>query len=208
MRNIKKKGHEVASIEDIRTLNLENVEKVVGYLGVKYKALATTTGCAEGASSFVPLAAIPATIASIPVFVGLALRAICEYATYYGYDTSLNCERVIAAQVLALSSAEDAAKKALILEINRFVSLAANKSPQLTQHFLWAMLKKMAEAFGKKIEDEAFAKFAGKIVPWLGMAIGAGVNAMMMTNICNTAFFEYRKRFLQDKGFMPRENVE
>ena len=92
--SFREKGYDVHRHADVFKLDLEQVDAVVGRLDAKYTGLAFAEGAAAGA------AGVPGLIADIPALVTLNLRAIAEYATYYGFDvasqreTRLRHERV------------------------------------------------------------------------------------------------------------------
>ena len=69
-------GHDVRQPADLTALDLEQVDKAVGWLDAKYTGMAFMEGAAVGA------AGAPGVIADIPALVALNLRAIAEYATY------------------------------------------------------------------------------------------------------------------------------
>ena len=76
-------GHRnITKSKDILELDLEDVDKVIGYLGVKYKSLSAIEGAAAG---YVGLPGIPADIVAL---VAMSQRAIGEYATYCGFDVN------------------------------------------------------------------------------------------------------------------------
>ena len=102
-----KKGTTFIYMKTFFKLDLEQVDAVVGWLDAKYTGLAFAEGATAGAAGVLGL------IADIPALVTLNLRAIAEYATYYGFDVASQRERVFAMNVLGLaSSPSDAAKSA------------------------------------------------------------------------------------------------
>ena len=79
MNDFRIHGHTaVAVLEDIHGLQLEDVDKVVGYLGAKYRTFAAAEGAAAGVAGGLGIAA------DIPLLVSIALRAVNEFGTYYG----------------------------------------------------------------------------------------------------------------------------
>lgn len=69
-------GHGVGSLAEIRRLELEDVDRVVGWLDSKYKGCALAEGAVTGV---VGLPGIPVDLTAL---ITLNLRAIGEYATY------------------------------------------------------------------------------------------------------------------------------
>ena len=84
LEEYRKAGHDVRAHADLPTLDLEHVDRTIGWLGAKYKGGALTEGAAFGGMG---LPGIPLDIAALVV---LNLRAIAEYATYCGFEVSLN----------------------------------------------------------------------------------------------------------------------
>ena len=102
-------GHALETPADLTSLELEDIDRVVGFLDAKYKGLAAVEGAATG------VAGLPGIFVDLPALVTLTLRAIGEYATYYGFDVTVQHERLFAMNVLGLaSSPKDAAKQVLI----------------------------------------------------------------------------------------------
>ena len=94
---------------DLTSLRLEDIDRVVDFLDAKYKGLAAAEGAVTG------VAGLPGIVVDLPALVMLNLRAIGEYATYYGFDVTVQQERLFAMNVLGLaSSPKDAAKQILI----------------------------------------------------------------------------------------------
>ena len=86
-------------------LDPKQVDKAVGWLDAKYKGLAFTEGAAAGSVG------APGPIADIPALVTLNLRAVAEYATYYGFDVASQRERLFAMHVLGLASSSSTPAK-------------------------------------------------------------------------------------------------
>lgn len=76
--------------QDIFTLDLEDADKVCGFLAAKYKVFAAAEGAGAG---YIGLPGIPPDIVAL---VTLNQRAIGEYATYYGFDIASQRERQFA----------------------------------------------------------------------------------------------------------------
>nr|WED68483.1 EcsC family protein [Pectobacterium colocasium] len=73
-------GHvHINHYEDIETLRLKDIDKTVGWLAAKYKGIALAEGASTGVMGIAGMAI------DIPTLITLNLRAIGEYATYYGF---------------------------------------------------------------------------------------------------------------------------
>lgn len=188
----RKAGHDVHRRADIFRLDLEDVDGMIGWLDAKYKGLAFTEGATAGA------AGLPGLILDVPALVALNLRAIAEYATYYGFDVSLQRERLFAIQVLGLASSTDiAAKQATMIRLARLAEDAARKKAWRTmeESALLVVVQRIAKALGMRLTKAKLAQAA----PILGAAVGGGFNAYYTARVCDAASHLYRERFLAEK---------
>jgi hypothetical protein len=187
------KGYKfITSSEDIHKLRLNEVDLVVGYLGTKYKALAAGEGTAAGTVGWLGM------VADIPVLVGLNLRAIGEYCTYYGFNLGSQAERMFALQVLMLtSSPTDASKQAALANLGKIASDITKEKPWkgLEKRVTVRGMRKVTKALGIRL---AKAKL-GQIVPVMGAVIGGGFNAYYTAKTTEAAYYLYRERFLLAK---------
>lgn len=184
-----KKGFQVRTNSDIENLQLRQVDQVVGYLGAKYKSVAFAEGAVTGAGGGIGIAA------DIPLLFGIVLRAIGEYATYYGCDISLQEERQYMLDILMLaSSPTQAAKQKTLAELSKIAGAIAKKKTwaEIEKSGLAVAIKKMAEQLGIRMTK---AKM-GQIVPVFGAVVGAGYNTYFTNCVCNSAYYLYRERFL------------
>jgi EcsC protein family len=186
-------GHgNIKTPSDILKLDLEQVDKNVGWLAGKYKALALTEGAGFGAMGPV---GIPLDIVSL---VTLNLRAIGEYATYYGFDVSLQDERLFAINVLALASSPSEGAKAIamaqLVQISK--SVAKKRAWKDLERYAFAeIIPRLAKVLGIRLTKAKLAQ----VVPLAGAVVGAGFNAYFTTKVCNAAALLYRERFLAAK---------
>ena len=177
---------------DVFTLDLEDVDRVNGWLGAKYKTLATAEGAGAG---YVGLPGIPPDIVAL---ITLNQRAIGEYATYYGFDISSQQERLFALNILGLaSSSNDVAKQVAMAQLVRIAQDAAKKKVwiDLEKHSFVKIVQIISRSLGIRLTKAKLAQ----IVPITGALVGAGFNAYYTDKVCNTAFYLYRERFLAVK---------
>ena len=187
-----KVGVNVRSHEDISLLDLEEVDRALGWLDVKYKTIAFAEGGAAGGIG------LPAIAPDIVALLAVNLRAIGEYATYCGFRLHSQEERLFALNVLGYaSSPTDAAKQVALAQLIRIArDVAARKTwEQLNEHMYVQIVRKIAEALGRRLTK---AKLAESI-PWVSAPIGAGFNAYFTHKVCSAAFYLYRERFLGEK---------
>lgn len=178
--------------DDVFRLDLREIDKSIGYLGAKYKTIALAEGAAAGA---VGLPGIPPDILAL---IGLNLRAIGEYATYCGFDTSLQQERLFAMHVLGLaSSPNDAAKGLAMAQLVKIAQDVAKKRTWkvLNQHAFVQVLRQIAKALGIRLTKAKLLQ----IMPAAGAVVGGGFNAYYTNKVCDAAYYLYRERFLAAK---------
>lgn len=195
-KKFRKAGHDVQGAEEIAGLDLEQVDKVVGRLDVRYKGLAFTQGAAAGA------AGLPGLVADVPALMSLNLRAIAEYATCYGFDVSSQRERLFVMHVLGLaSSPSDAAKVDVMAQLAKLAADAAKKKTwkELEKGVLTGIIQKIAKALGIRLTKAKLAQ----AVPIMGAAVGGGFNAYYTARVCDAAWHLYRERFLARKYDRP-----
>lgn len=188
----RKAGHDVRSPSDLESLDLEDIDRVVGYLGLKYKGLASVEGATTGAMGLAGIAL------DVPAVVTLNLRAIGEYATYYGFDVRLQQERLFSMHVLGLaSSPKDAAKVAAMAELVRIGKDAALKKTWnvLEEHAFVQLIQKIAKSVGIRLTKAKLAQ----VVPVLGAVVGSGFNVYYTARVCDAAYNLYRERYLANK---------
>jgi hypothetical protein len=177
---------------DIFSLDLEDADRVNGWLAAKYKTLAGVEGAAAG---YVGLPGIPPDIVAL---ITLNQRAIGEYATYYGFDISSQQERLFALNILGLaSSPNDAAKQVAMAQLVRIAQDVAKKKvwKELERHSFVRIIQIIARSLGIRLTKAKLAQ----IVPVTGALVGGGFNAYYTSNVCDAAFYLYRERFLAEK---------
>lgn len=185
-------GHTVDMLPDIHQLSLEDVDKTVGLLAMKYKGMAFAEGGAAGATGAIGIAV------DIPLLVGMALRAVNEYATYYGFDLSIQGERAFAMSILsAASSPSQGVKQVALAELTRLsVMIAKRKTWEELQRLISVqVMKKIAQALGIRLTKGKLAQ----VVPVVGSLVGAGYNSWYLAQVTETAYLMYRERFLIER---------
>ena len=183
-------------LEDLHSLDLQTIDTKVEALKGQYARAALAEGGAAGvATPLAPMVAIPGDVA---LLVTLNLKAINTYATYYGFDTTLEEERLFALQVLMLaSSATDSAKGPVMANMAKVARDAAQRKAweHLNEQFILRQIKKIAEALGIKLTKAKLANLA----PVAGAVISGGFNAYYTDKVCTAAYQLYRERFLARK---------
>ncbi len=184
------------TLEEIVELDLQVVDRAIGWLDTKYEGLALVEGAAAGGSAVLsPLVALAAIPADLVALLTMNLRAIGEYATYCGFDISSQEERLFALNVLAFSSSPtDSSKQAALAQLVRIARDVAAKATwkKLEEHTFVQAVQQIASSLSIRLTK---AKL-GNVVPVAGAVIGGGYNAYFTDKVCKAAFYLYRERFL------------
>lgn len=158
----------INSHDDLLNLDLSDIDKVVGWLGAKYKGIALVEGAGAGVAGAAGL------IVDIPALITLNLRAIGEYAAYYGFDTSRQEERLFAFHVLGLaSSPTDASKSLAMAQLVRISQDVAKKASwsQLEKSAFVKIIQEIAKTLGIRLTKAKLAQ----AIPVMGAALGGGI---------------------------------
>jgi hypothetical protein len=189
----------VTSLEDIHGLDLEKVDRSIGFLAAKYKSIALAEGAAAGGMSTVnPLAGAAAIAGDVTALLSLNLRAVGQYATNCVFDITKQEERLFALNVLGLaSSPTDASKAVAMAQLVKIAKEVAQRKTwkELERHVFVQIVQRIAKALSIRLTKAKLAQ----LLPAAGAAIGGGFNAYYTSEVCDAAYFLYRERFLARK---------
>jgi hypothetical protein len=216
VRAYKDAGHHVAALEDIQKLELRDVDKVKPRLAPAYITAATMEGAGAGfvvsggellamggaagagAGAAPGAATVVGTMTADAAAVLLAgHRALAHIAAYYGYDVEKPHEQLFALGVLGVGTATEVGKAAAFVELNKVVQGLARRQTwkQLNQHGAARIVAQVYKVLGMRITQQKL----GQAIPIVGIVIGAGLNARLLTRITDAAEILYRERFLSEK---------
>lgn len=211
----KKRGHDVASLYDLRRLDLQQIDAVRGQgASWGYPIAGALSGMTAGlvisggelaipVSGGVAAAPSGAAIAGAVVVdaawvLGLASRSVGHVSLLYGYDPEEPGEKMFVMSVVNAGTAMSAsAKTAAMADISHLTqALVRSKS--------WAVLDKSVVAqvykqFAAKFSVRITKQGLGKVVPVAGIAIGGAFNWATLESIFDAANIAYRRRFLLEK---------
>ena len=198
LEDFRKNGHQVTTLSDIPGIDLEEVDKVVGWLAAKYKASLCAEGFGSGALG------APGLIIDVPALLIGNLRAIGEYATYYGFDINKQEERYFSLNILSqASSIGDASKGAAMAHLTKLSTELGKRAAwtELDKNAFAQLIKQMAKAMSIKLTKAKLAQ----LVPVIGGITGGGFNAYYTSKVCDSAYHLYRERFLKNKQALAGE---
>ncbi len=183
-------GLEVENHADLARLDLADIDRVAGRrLDARYRLIASAEGMATG------VAGLPGLIADLPLTLSIGLRAIGEYASYYGFDLSQPEERLYALNILSLASGRAPVNRmqAMTQLVLMGRQLAAGRSlTQLAEHTFVRLATMTAKAVGIRLTQRKLTQ----ILPIIGGLAGAATNYRYIGQICEAARHLYRERFL------------
>lgn len=186
-------------LTDVHTRDLEEIDAAVGFLAAKYKLLAAGNGAVAGASSNLgPVVSVPAIALDITTLLTLNLRAISEYATYYGFDIRLQEERLFALELLTMttSTTEQGKMLAMAQLVHIAKDVAQRKTwNELERHAFVQIMQRLAKSLAIRLTKAKLAQ----LLPVAGAVIGGGYNAYYTASVCQHAHMWYRERFLARK---------
>jgi len=174
---------DVAGIEDIEKLSLEAIEEVLGRLSLKYRVAALVQGMSVGSFGLVGV------LAGLPSIIAMSLRAIAEYATYYGFDVTSKSERPYVLMILAVAAASGEARQDLLKQVEDYgVSVEDGGE------------KRAAMPSTSEVVDHLAVRLVrGKMsqtIPLAGALIGASFNQAFVKHVCESAQQLLRERWL------------
>ena len=227
-------GNDVECLEDIRKLDLAEIQLVRPHLKVGYAAVTATEGAVSSvfATGGAVTAILGLGIASAPgvgviagaigldiaTFLASSARLVSHTAAYYGYNTKDPTEKLFSAMVLSQaiaprSTADDhvVEKQTSMLVFNKVVRKLTKRGSMesVGNNALTASVNSLFAALGARLVGMKMAQ----ILPIIGIIVGMVLNASLMRTIGVTADHLYRERLLierygQDKSASDREEAD
>jgi hypothetical protein len=187
---LRSRGHDkVRAARDIQELELRDVDAAVGHLRRKSEVLAFAEGMSTGVLGFAGAAL------DIPGLVGIALRAISEYAVYYGFNPARADESAFVLMLLALVSAPTIdERQAAMARLSRLSVVLTDGDPRGGSRRLLSM--QMVTKIGQTVANRLVKAKMAQFVPTIGAGVAAAFNAWFASRVTQTAFQLYRERFL------------
>ncbi|MFJ7146419.1 EcsC family protein [Pseudomonas protegens] len=191
---------EITRLDQIPLLDLQVIDRSIGWLDTKYEGVALVEGAAAGSvaviSPMVALAAIPADLTAL---LAMNLRAIGEYGTYCGFDMSSQEERIFSLNILALaSSTTDGGKQAALSHLVKIAQEVAKK--KTWEHLEKSVFVQAVSSIAKALSINLTKAKLANVIPVAGAAINGGFNAYYTDKVCKAAFYLYRERLLAIKS--------
>lgn len=205
LRAYRKRGHQVDSIQDIRRLELRDIDAVLPRLDLAYIAATSIEGAASGlavsggeivAAGGALLGAgvgaapgaglvVGAMAADAAAVLVATQRAVAHVAAYYGYDTDKPEERLYALGVLGVGTASNMGKGAAFVELNKIVQGLARRQSwkTLNERAVTKIVSKVYARLGMRLTQRKL----GQAVTVIGVVISAGLNARTLSRVVDDA---------------------
>jgi hypothetical protein len=215
LKRYAKHGVAVRCLTDLRTLDLESLDRVVHKrkLDMRYGAVAGLEGAIAGlavtggtvtAGSGVGAAPGFGTVATAMagdagVMLALSSRVVADTAMHFGFDPDEPSEQLFMMSVINVGSAmTQGAKYAALSDLAKLTQALVRNAPwaQLSQHALSKVAAKFAGAFSQRLTKNKL----GQLVPFVGVGVGLTMNYAGISSIQSAAYWAYRERLLLEKN--------
>ncbi|MET9878913.1 EcsC family protein [Actinacidiphila glaucinigra] len=206
-RLARKQDLELSSFTELRQQDLKVCDRLLTFNTLKWRTAGGVEGGAMGLLAMVPVAGIPvAMTADILVIQVLSTSIAARIAYSYGYDAKDPDEQRFIQRLVHRSFMAQAAKAKPLRDAARAADAVKGRikwSNKLRQdHRLLAALEKLMQQLGPAGSRVPVQNVA-KVVPFVGVLIGAGMNAAVLGNVAADARRYCQTRFLCDKYGLP-----
>ncbi|MEH0416884.1 EcsC family protein [Streptomyces sp. B21-083] len=203
----RKRGLELDSFTELREQDLKFCDRLLTRNTLKWRTTGAVEGGAMGLLAMVPIAGIPiAMTADILVVQVLSTSIAARIAYSYGYDAKDPDEQDFIQRLVQRSFMAQAAKAKPLRDAARAADAVKgriNWSQKLrNDHRLLAALEKLMQQLGPA-GSRVPVKNVAKVVPFVGVIIGAGMNSAILGRVAADAQRYCQTRFLCDKYGMP-----
>lgn len=204
---IRKRGFELNSFIELRQQDLKVCDRLLTRNTLKWRAAGAFEGGAMGFLAMVPVAGIPvAMTADILVIQVLSTSIAARIAYSYGYDAKDPGEQIFIQRLVRRSFVAQAAKAKPLQETAQAANAVKGRirwSNKLRQdHRLLDAIEKLMQQLGPA-GSKVSVQDVAKVVPFVGIVIGASVNSAVLGNVAADARRYCQTRFLCDKYGLP-----
>jgi EcsC protein family len=186
--------HKVTTFEDIRSLPLDQLDRVAKHFARIFRERAFVTGAITGLPG--GLWALVAAGADVQLTAIYAVRMAADVAQAYGYDTTDVNEQAHLAEVLALAAGVDSLRG-----VGNWLSREG------LAHVLPELLPRLLMRLSVELTEEQTARLVGRLIPGVGAAVAGAIDYTFLRVAGERAVSYYHNRYLIDHGLQP-ENPE
>lgn len=203
----RKRGLELGGFTELRQQDLKSCDGLLTFNTLTWRTAGAVEGGAMGLLAMVPVAGIPvAMTADILVIQVLSTSIAARIAYSYGYDAKDPDEQMFIQRLVRRSFKAQAAKVEPLRDTARAAEAVRGRvrwSAKLRQdHQLVAALEKLMQQLGPS-GSKVSVQDVAKVVPVVGVLIGAGMNAAILGRVAADAQRYCQTRFLCDKYGLP-----
>ncbi|MFE7963139.1 EcsC family protein [Streptomyces cellulosae] len=203
----RKQGLDIDSFTELRQQDLKVCDRLLTRNTLKWRTTGAVEGGAMGLLAMVPVAGtLTALTADILVVQVLSTSIAARIAYSYGYDAKDPKEQEFIQHLVQQSFMAQAAKAKPLRDTARAASAVkgrVNWSKKLrNDHRLLAALEKLMKQLGPA-GSRVPVKNVAKVVPVVGVLIGAGMNSAVLGRVATEAQRYCQTRFLCDKYGLP-----
>ncbi|WTB88215.1 EcsC family protein [Streptomyces cellulosae] len=203
----RKQGLDIDSFTELRQQDLKVCDRLLTRNTLKWRTTGAVEGGAMGLLAMVPVAGtLTALTADILVVQVLSTSIAARIAYSYGYDAKDPKEQEFIQHLVQQSFMAQAAKAKPLRDTARAASAVKGRvkwSKKLrNDHRLLAALEKLMKQLGPA-GSRVPVKNVAKVVPVVGVLIGAGMNSAVLGRVAAEAQRYCQTRFLCDKYGLP-----
>ncbi|MFF7250521.1 EcsC family protein [Embleya sp. NPDC008237] len=203
----RKQGFDLDSFTELRQQDLKVCDRLLTSNTLKWRTVGAFEGGVMGLLAMVPVAGIPVVMtADILVIQVLSASIAARIAYSYGYDAKDPGEQIFIQRLVRRSFMAQAAKIEPLRKATRAADAVKGRvrwSEKLRQdHRLLAALEKLMQHLGPAGSRVPVQNVA-KVVPFVGVLIGAGMNAAVLGSVAADAQRYCQTRFLCDRYGLP-----
>lgn len=203
----RQRGFELDSFTELRQQDLKVCDRLLKFNTLTWRTAGAIEGGAMGLLALVPVAGIPvAMTADILVIQVLSTSVAARIAYSYGYDAKDPDEQIFIQRLVRRSFMAQAAKVEPLRDVARAADAVKGRvrwSDKLRHdHRLLAALEKLMRQLGQSGSRVPVQNVA-KVVPYVGILIGAGMNSAILGNVAADAQRYCQTRFLCEKYGLP-----
>ncbi|MFI1562309.1 EcsC family protein [Streptomyces sp. NPDC020490] len=203
----RKRGLDLDSYTELRQHDLKVCDRLLTRNTLKWRTTGAVEGGAMGLLAMVPVAGIPVAMTADILVVQVLSTSIAARTAYsYGYDAKDPDEQDFIQRLVQRSFMAQAAKAKPLRDTARAADALKGRirwSEKLRQdHRLVAALEKLMQQLGPA-GSRVPVKNVAKVVPFVGVLIGAGMNSAVLGRVAADAQRYCQTRFLCDKYGLP-----
>nr|WP_183529454.1 EcsC family protein [Micrococcus sp. TA1] len=203
----RKRGVELNDFTDLRQQDLKVCDRLLTGNTLTWRTAGALEGGAMGLLALVPVAGIPLALTADVLVIQVLSTSIASRIAYsYGYDAKDPDEQDFIQRLVRRSFMAQAAKAKPMRDAARAAGAVKGRirwSDKLrADHRLLAALEKLMQQLGPAGARVPVQNVA-KVVPYVGVLIGAGMNSAILGNVAADAQRYCQTRFLCEKYGLP-----